>query len=104
MNKVILMGRLTRDPEVRYSQDENATAVIVGFLKEPYLHLYPKSAYGAVFDLFKTQGSRFPLGSQAIWRRMIDAGIATDHSDGQKRTKRIRRDLFEREERQVTLI
>ncbi len=27
MNKVILMGRLTRDPEVRYSQSEQATAV-----------------------------------------------------------------------------
>ena len=27
MNKVFLMGRLTRDPEVRYSQGENATAV-----------------------------------------------------------------------------
>lgn len=27
MNKVILMGRLTRDPEVRYSQGEQATAV-----------------------------------------------------------------------------
>lgn len=27
MNKAILMGRLTRDPEVRYSQGENATAV-----------------------------------------------------------------------------
>jgi single-strand DNA-binding protein len=27
MNKVILMGRLTRDPEVRYSQNEQATAV-----------------------------------------------------------------------------
>ncbi|MFV0364069.1 MAG: single-stranded DNA-binding protein [Suipraeoptans sp.] len=27
MNKVILMGRLTRDPEVRYSQGENPTAV-----------------------------------------------------------------------------
>ena len=27
MNKVILMGRLTRDPDVRYSQGENATAV-----------------------------------------------------------------------------
>ena len=27
MNKVILMGRLTRDPEVRYAQNENATAV-----------------------------------------------------------------------------
>ena len=27
MNKVILMGRLTRDPEVRYSQGEQAVAV-----------------------------------------------------------------------------
>lgn len=27
MNKVILMGRLTRNPDVRYSQGENATAV-----------------------------------------------------------------------------
>jgi len=26
MNKVILMGRLTRDPDVRYSQGENSTA------------------------------------------------------------------------------
>lgn len=27
MNKVILMGHLTRDPEVRYSQGDNATAI-----------------------------------------------------------------------------
>ena len=27
MNKVILMGRLTKDPEVRYSQGEQATAI-----------------------------------------------------------------------------
>lgn len=27
MNKVMLMGRLTRDPEVRYSQGDNASAV-----------------------------------------------------------------------------
>ena len=27
MNKTILMGRLTRDPEVRYSQGDNASAV-----------------------------------------------------------------------------
>lgn len=27
MNKVILMGRLTRDPEIRYSQGDNAMAV-----------------------------------------------------------------------------
>lgn len=26
MNKVILLGRLTRDPEVRYSQGDNSTA------------------------------------------------------------------------------
>ncbi|MDE6989894.1 MAG: single-stranded DNA-binding protein, partial [Lachnospiraceae bacterium] len=26
MNKVILMGRLTRDPEVRYTQGENQMA------------------------------------------------------------------------------
>ena len=28
MNKVILVGRLTRDPEVRYSQGDHATAVV----------------------------------------------------------------------------
>ena len=27
MNKVILMGRLTRDPEVRYTQGENTSAI-----------------------------------------------------------------------------
>ena len=27
MNKAIMMGRLTRDPEVRYSQGENPTAI-----------------------------------------------------------------------------
>lgn len=27
MNKVILMGRLTRDPEVRYTQGESSTAI-----------------------------------------------------------------------------
>ncbi len=27
MNRVVLMGRLTRDPEVRYSQGENQTAI-----------------------------------------------------------------------------
>lgn len=27
MNKVILMGRLTRDPEIRYSQNENNTYI-----------------------------------------------------------------------------
>ena len=32
MNKVVLVGRLTRDPEVRYSQGNNATAVARYFI------------------------------------------------------------------------
>lgn len=28
MNKVVLVGRLVRDPEVRYSQGDNATAIV----------------------------------------------------------------------------
>ena len=27
MNKVILMGRLTKDPDVRYTQGDNSTAI-----------------------------------------------------------------------------
>ena len=32
MNKVILMGRLTRDPEVRYSQGANGSMAIASML------------------------------------------------------------------------
>ena len=38
MNKVILMGRLTRDPEVRYSAGENALA-IARYTPVSYTHL-----------------------------------------------------------------
>ena len=34
MNKVILMGRLTRDPEVRYSAGENALILSAVFLSD----------------------------------------------------------------------
>ena len=39
MNKVILMGRLTRDPEVRYSAGENALITLCLYCKktEPLL-------------------------------------------------------------------
>ena len=30
MNKVILMGRLTRDPEVRYTQSRNGDQMAIG--------------------------------------------------------------------------
>lgn len=36
MNKVILMGRLTRDPEVRYSSSGNAVANYSLAVKRPY--------------------------------------------------------------------
>ena len=38
MNKVILMGRLTRDPEVRYSQGERAMAIARYTLAEMTAH------------------------------------------------------------------
>ena len=46
MNKVILMGRLTRDAEVRYSQGENSTAIARFSL--------------AVDRRFRREGDRYP--------------------------------------------
>ena len=45
MNKVILMGRLTRDPEVRYSAGNNSMAV-ARYTPVSYTHL----------DVYKRQG------------------------------------------------
>lgn len=52
MNKVILMGRLTRDPEVRYAQNENGTAVARYSL--------------AVDDASSVKESRMPTSSDAL--------------------------------------
>lgn len=41
MNKVILMGRLTRDPEVRYSQGENSSANTAYMKITKKEHVYP---------------------------------------------------------------
>ena len=40
MNKVILVGRLTRDPEVRYTQGEQAMAVARYTLAVKYVKIY----------------------------------------------------------------
>ncbi len=45
MNKVILMGRLTKDPEVRYSQGENATCI---------------ARYSLAIDRMKTRNNQDP--------------------------------------------
>lgn len=48
MNKVMLMGRLTRDPEVRYSQSANPVAVRRQFKKqgEPDVDFFNIVAFG----------------------------------------------------------
>ena len=43
MNKVILMGRLTRDPEIRYSQGDNSKAIA----------LYSKIGYKVIGHLLE---------------------------------------------------
>lgn len=54
MNKVILMGRLTRDPEVRYSQGERSMAI---------------AKYTLAIDRRKTQQNSDPGAvSLTVWR------------------------------------
>lgn len=54
MNKVILMGRLTRDPEVRYSQGDSQMTIARFSL--------------AVDRRFKKQGDTVPLISSIVLR------------------------------------
>ena len=71
MNKVILMGRLTRDPEVRYSQGEQATA---------------SARYTLAVDRrFKRDGDQKYLrkGTKVVVTGRIQTGSYTN-KDGQK--------------------
>ena len=64
MNKTILMGRLTKDPEVKYLQDENSTAMAIvayctngkelpnALLIEPFNVLY-QTAEDGIADTIK---------------------------------------------------
>ena len=73
MNKVIMMGRLTRDPEVRYSQGANATAVARYSLAvdrrfrregEPEADFFNCTAFGKLgefADRFLKQGTKVLL-------------------------------------------
>lgn len=76
----------------------------IGFLKDPYIHLYPVAAYTSVAELYRKQGSRFPLSRPALWNRMQKDGLLEAKRDEKGRTKCIRRDLLERDERQVEVI
>ena len=92
MNKVILMGRLTRDPEVRYSQGESSTAfarfslaVDRRFAKkdngnEQSADLIGCVAFGKTAEFVERY---FKQGSKAVVCGRIQTGSYTN-KDGQK--------------------
>ena len=90
MNKVILMGRLTRDPEVRYSQGENSTAVARFTLAvdrrfakkegEASADFISCVAFGKTAEFIEKY---FRQGSKAVITGRIQTGSYTN-KDGQK--------------------
>ena len=89
MNKVILMGRLTRDPEVRYSQGENASAVARFSLAvdrrfknddQPSADFISCVAFGKTAEFFEKFGRK---GTKFVIEGRIQTGSYTN-KDGQK--------------------
>ena len=89
MNKVILMGRLTRDPEVRYSAGDNSTAVARYTLavnrrfkrdNEPTADFVPCVAFGKAAEFAEKW---FRQGMQVAISGRIQTGSYTNR-DGQK--------------------
>ena len=79
MNKVILMGRLTRDPEVRYSQGSEPVAVARYTLAvnrrfkrkdEPEADFIPCVAFGKIGEFaekYFRQGMRVLVSGRGSW-------------------------------------
>ena len=89
MNKVILMGRLTRDPEVRYSAGDNSTAVARYTLavnrrfkrdNEPTADFVPCVAFGKAAEFAEKW---FRQGMQVAISGRIQTGSYTN-KDGQR--------------------
>ena len=89
MNKVILMGRLTRDPEVRYSAGDNSTAVARYTLavnrrfkrdNEPTADFVPCVAFGKAAEFAEKW---FRQGMQVAISGRIQTGSYTNR-DGVK--------------------
>ena len=89
MNKVILMGRLTHDPDIRYSQGENATAVARYTLAvnrsfkregEPDADFINCVAFGRAAEFAEKY---FKKGSRILISGRIQTGSYTDR-DGHK--------------------
>ena len=89
MNKTVLLGRLTKDPEVRYSQGENATAVARYTLAvnrkfkkdgEPTADFIPCVAFGRSAEFAEKY---FSKGTKVAVSGRIQTGSYTN-KDGQK--------------------
>ena len=90
MNKVILMGRLTRDPEVRYSAGDNSTAVARYTLavnrrfkrdNEPTADFVPCVAFGKAAEFAEKW---FRQGMQVAISGRIQTGSYTNSRSSQK--------------------
>lgn len=93
MNKVILMGRLTRDPEVRYSAGDNSTAVARYTLavnrrfkrdNEPTADFVPCVAFGKAAEFAEKW---FRQGMQVAISGRIQTGSYTNR-EGRKQKRR----------------
>ncbi len=101
MNKAILVGRLTRDPEVRYSQSENPTAVARYTVAvdrrfkrdgEPTADFIPCVVFGRSAEFaekYFRQGMRISAESRAEsdanranYQYQTSAGTTPDEGDG----------------------
>ena len=89
MNKVILMGRLTRDPEVRYSQGATATAIARFSIAvdrrfkrdgEPDADFINCVAFGRTGEFIERYGHK---GTKFVVEGRIQTGSYTNR-DGQK--------------------
>lgn len=85
MNKVILMGRLTKDPEAKYTQNGNVytrftLAVNRRFAKEPAADFLPIITWGKVAEVC---GNNLVKGSQVLIEGRIQ--INSYDKDGEKR-------------------
>ena len=89
MNKVVLVGRLTRDPEVRYSQGDSATAVARYTLavdrrfkrdNEPTADFIPCVVFGRSGEFAEKY---FRQGMRVLVSGRIQTGSYTNR-DGQK--------------------
>ena len=91
MNKVILMGRLTRDAEVRYSQGENAMAIARATLavdrrvktkdgNQPSADFISLVAFGKTAEFLEKFGHK---GTKFVLEGRIQTGSYTN-KDGQR--------------------